>query len=133
MPHTLNHIPAAHRKLFQRCRHLIESLEECRRVLPKETVLSALSQLDAAALPAKPRRQLKTLLRIKELRDERQAELDSICLRAEHAAHRIADDRLRQIVKLYFLDGWAIPEVAQSCSLSTQAVRRIVKHVAQQP
>lgn len=132
MPVT--HIPAAHRKLFQQCRYLIECVDGLNRVLSMdETTIAALAALDLEDLPLKTpvriRRKLRNLKRCIDIRSEKQAELDAIAVRAERATHRIADDDLRQVVKLYFLDGLSIDDVVRESGLPRKAVQRQIKIV----
>ena len=127
MPRTINYIPEQDRLLFLRCRHLKEDLAGLKRVLPKPEIIAILARLSLYELPRSRRKQVAYILRLKSMQNEKQAELNGVCIEAEIAAHRIKHENLRRIVKRYCLDGLSLTDVAKECPCSTGTVRKYIK------
>lgn len=120
-------IPEPDRLLFRRCRRLKEDLAGLERVLPESEVVALLAHLPLYELPRSKRKQVARILRLKSMQDEKLAELDRSCIKAEIAAHRIEHEKLRRIVKLYCLDGLSIADTAKDCLCCTDTVRKYIR------
>ena len=94
--------------------------------MPKPEVVALLASLPLYELPSRDRKQIVHILRLKSMQDEKQTELTKIAIKAENAAHRIAHENLRRIIKLYCLDGLSVADTAKGCPCSTGTVRKYI-------
>lgn len=128
MSRTIQQIPKADRELLCRCRILNEDIEALRRFLPEHPkVIVLLSRLNLDELPRDKRKQIRDILRGKELLDKKRTELNRIAVRGERVAHRIAHSNLRSFAKLYCLDGLSADEVARQIPCSKGTVWKYIR------
>ena len=132
MPHTI-YIPEADRRLLARCRSLNKDIEEWNKCLPEQNVIKMLSQLNLDELPRRNRVMVKAVLWGKGKLEERRTELDRIIIKAEKAAHRIKDEKMRRVAKLYCLDGLDSGEVSKQCPFSRATACKYIRLLNKRP
>lgn len=133
MLHTTIYIPEADRRLLARCHYLNKEIKEWNKCLPEQKVIELLSQLNLYELPRRNRAMVKAILWGKGKREEKQAELDRIVIKAEKAAHRIKNEKMRRVAKLYCLDGLDSGEVAKQCSFSRSTACKYIRLLNKKP
>jgi hypothetical protein len=112
---------------------LNKDIEEWNKCLPEQKVIELLSQLNIDELPRRNRAMVKAVLWGKGQLEERRAELDRIIIKAEKAAHRIENEKMRRVAKLYCLDGLDSGEVAKQCSFSKATACKYIKLLNKRP